>query len=231
MSDFIEIYDGALSRDTCAQLVAAFEASGAAVPGRVGGGVLPELKDSRDIQISGQPEWRDAENALNNAVFSGLLAYLRKYRYALIAPLMLQVTGADGKPRRIAAEDFDAMDDAALANLVRTVLRPGAINLQRYTAGQGGYPYWHCELYPRDAGAETLHRHVLWTLYLNDGFEAGETEFIYQQRKIAPRAGSLLIAPAAFTHTHRGNRPEGGDKYIATSWILFQRAEALFASR
>ena len=231
MSDFIEIYDGALSRDTCAQLVAAFEASGAAVPGRVGGGVLPELKDSRDIQISGQPEWRDAENALNNAVFAGLLAYLRKYRYALIAPLMLQVTGADGKPRRIAAEDFDAMDDAALANLVRTVLRPGAINLQRYTAGQGGYPYWHCELYPRDAGAETLHRHVLWTLYLNDGFEAGETEFIYQQRKIAPRAGSLLIAPAAFTHTHRGNRPEGGDKYIATSWILFQRAEALFASR
>ena len=231
MSDFIEIYDGALSRDTCAQLVAAFEASGAAVPGRVGGGVLPELKDSRDIQISGQPEWRDAENALNSAVFSGLLAYLRKYRYALIAPLMLQVAGADGKPRRIAAEDFDAMDDAALANLVRTVLRPGAINLQRYTAGQGGYPYWHCELFPRDPSAETLHRHVLWTVYLNDGFQAGETEFLYQQRKIAPRAGSLLVAPAAFTHTHRGNRPEGGDKYIATSWILFQRAETLFGGR
>jgi hypothetical protein len=229
--DFIEIYEGALSREACAQLVAAFEASGAAVPGRVGGGVLPELKDSRDIQISGQPEWRDAENALNNAVFAGLLAYLRKYRYALIAPLMLQVAGADGKPRRIAAEDFDTMDDGALANLVRTVLRPGAINLQRYTAGQGGYPYWHCELFPRDPTAETLHRHVLWTLYLNDGFEAGETEFLYQQRKVTPRAGSLLIAPAAFTHTHRGNRPEGGDKYIATSWILFQRAETLFGQR
>ena len=231
MSDFIEIYEGALPREACAQLVAAFEASGAAVPGRVGGGVLPELKDSRDIQISGQPQWRDAENALNNAVFAGLLAYLRKYRYALIAPLMLQVAGADGKPRRIAAEDFDAMDDGALANLVRTVLRPGGINLQRYTAGQGGYPYWHCELYPRDPTAETLHRHVLWTVYLNDGFAAGETEFLYQNRKVTPRAGSLLIAPAAFTHTHRGNRPEGGDKYIATSWILFQRAETLFAAQ
>ncbi len=230
-NDFIEVYDGALSREACAQLVAAFEASGAAVPGRIGGGVMPELKDSRDIQISGQAEWREAENALNNAVFSGLLAYLRKYRYALIAPLMLQVTGADGKPRRIAAEDFDAMDDGALANLVRTVLRPGAINLQRYTAGKGGYPYWHCELSPRDPTAETLHRHVLWTVYLNDGFEAGETEFFHQERKVTPRAGSLLIAPAAFTHTHRGNRPEGGDKYIATSWILFQRAETLFAAR
>lgn len=226
--DFVEVYEGALSRDTCAQLVAAFEASGAAVPGRVGGGVLPELKDSRDIQISGKPEWREAENALNSAVFTGLLAYLRKYRYAMIAPLMLQRQGKDGALRRIEAADFDTMDDAALADLVRTVLRPGAINLQRYTAGQGGYPYWHCELYPRDPGCETLHRHVLWTVYLNDGFGAGETEFLYQQRKITPRAGSLLIAPAAFTHTHRGNRPEGGDKYIATSWILFQRAEKLF---
>jgi hypothetical protein len=226
--DFVEVYEGALSRDTCAQLVAAFEASGAAVPGRVGGGVLPELKDSRDIQISGKPEWREAENALNSAVFTGLLAYLRKYRYAMIAPLMLQRQGKDGALRRIEAADFDTMDDAALADLVRTVLRPGAINLQRYTAGQGGYPYWHCELYPRDPGCETLHRHVLWTVYLNDGFGAGETEFLYQQRKVTPRAGSLLIAPAAFTHTHRGNRPEGGDKYIATSWILFQRAEKLF---
>jgi hypothetical protein len=229
--DFIEVYEDALAPELCARIVAAFEASGAAVPGRVGGGVLPELKDSRDIQVSGKPEWQEVEAALNNAVFSGLLAYLRRYRYALIAPLMLQVPGADGQLRRIAAEDFDAMDDAALANLVRSVLRPGAINLQRYTAGQGGYPYWHCELYPRDASAETLHRHVLWTLYLNDGFAEGETEFLYQGRKIVPRTGSLLIAPAAFTHTHRGNRPQGGDKYIATSWILFQRAEQLFGAR
>ena len=68
----------------------------------------------------------------------------------------------------------------------------------------------------------------MWTLYLNDDFEAGETEFLFQRRKIVPRAGRLLIAPTAFTHTHRGNRPERGDKMIATSWVLFQRAEQLF---
>ena len=228
MNDFVEVYENAQPADACAELVRAFEASGAAVPGRVGGGVLPDLKDSRDIHISGRPEWRDAENALNHAVFAGLLKYLRTYRFALIAPLMLQTKAPDGTLRRIAADDFDAMSDDTLAGLVRAVLRPGAINLQRYTGGQGGYPYWHCELYPKDASAETLHRHVLWTIYLNDGFAAGETEFLYQQRRIVPKAGSLLIAPAAFTHTHRGNRPVGGDKYIATSWILFQRAEQIF---
>jgi hypothetical protein len=144
---------------------------------------------------------------------------------------MLQVPLPDGTSRRLTEDDVGNMDEAALGTLVRTVLRPGAINIQRYTAGTGGYPYWHCELYPRDASCETLHRTVLWTIYLNDSFEEGETEFLYQQRKIKPKVGSLLIAPTAFTHTHRGNKPMGGDKYIATSWLLFQRAEALYGQR
>ena len=142
---------------------------------------------------------------------------------------MLQVPDpATGAMRRLAAEDFDRMDEAALAQVVAAVWRPGAINLQRYTANEGGYPYWHCETYPRDPGCETLHRVLLWTIYLNDGFDEGETEFLYQRRKIRPRTGSLLLAPTAFTHTHRGNRPVGGDKLIATSWLLFQRAENLY---
>ena len=68
------------------------------------------------------------------------------------------------------------------------------------------------------------------TIYLNDDFDEGETGFLYQRRKIVPKTGALLIAPTAFTHTHRGNMPKRGDKYIATSWILFRRAEAMHAS-
>ncbi len=74
-----------------------------------------------------------------------------------------------------------------------------------------------------------MHRVRLWTLYLNDGFEAGETEFLFQVRRIAPVTGSMLIAPAGLTHTYRGNQPRGADKYITTSWVLFRRAEELFA--
>ncbi|HEY0661583.1 MAG TPA: 2OG-Fe(II) oxygenase [Lysobacter sp.] len=229
-ADFIEVYPDVLDRAQCAALVERFAASGDSLPGRVGGGVMPELKDSRDLTLTGRAEWRDVEGQLNNAVFKGLLAYLRRYPHTLIAPLMLEVPGADGSRHRLTPERVAAMDDAALAQVAQTVLRPGGINLQRYTGGRGGYPYWHCELYPRDPSAETLHRHLLWTIYLNDGFEEGETEFLYQQRKIVPRTGSLLIAPAAFTHTHRGNRPLGGDKVIATSWVLFQRAEKLFGA-
>ena len=66
-------------------------------------------------------------------------------------------------------------------------------------------------------------------IYLNEEFEGGETEFYYQQRKISPKKGTMVIAPAGFTHSHRGNKPVSGDKYIATSWIMFNRAEQLYA--
>ena len=225
--DFIEVRTGALDHASCEAIVERLRGSDALRPGRIGSGVFPELKHSRDLGLQGRPEWADVETALNRAVFAGLLTYVRRYPQALVSPLMLQIAGGDA-PRRVTAEELAAMDDTALAPLLQSCLRPGAINLQWYAADAGGYPYWHCELYPRDPGAETLHRHLLWTVYLNDGFGEGETEFLFQQRKVVPRAGDLLIAPTAFTHTHRGNRPRGGDKFIATSWILFQRAEALF---
>ena len=228
VADFIEVYDDALDRASCAAIVERLRGSDALMPGRIGSGVFPELKHSRDLGLQGRPEWADVEAALNRAVLAGVLSYVHRYPQALVSPLMLQIADG-GVSRRLAAEELAAMDDATLAPLLQSCLRPGAINLQWYAAGEGGYPYWHCELYPRDTGGETLHRHLLWTLYLNDGFQAGETEFLFQQRRIAPRTGSLLIAPTAFTHTHRGNRPQGGDKVIATSWILFQRAERLFA--
>lgn len=227
--DFIEVYDDALSPQACRALIERFEDSGQAVPGRVGSGVMPELKDSRDIMISGQADWRDAEAQLNQAAFAALKRYVRTYPYTVIAPLMLQIPDpASGQARRLLADDFADLPEDRVDGVLQAVFRPGNINIQRYTANQGGYPYWHCELYPRDASCESLHRTLLWTLYLNDGFDEGETEFLYQSRKVRPRTGSLLVAPAAFTHTHRGNRPVGGDKYIATSWVLFQRSEALF---
>ena len=230
--DFIAVYDGALDAATCATLIRRFDASNAVQRGATGGGVDVALKDSWDIRITGRDEWRDAEAALNTAMFHCLMRYLREYPYTVLAPLSLRMPGADGKLELLDAERLRALPDDLLTALIRKTLRPGSINLQKYITDQGGYPYWHCELYPKlgDTQGETLHRTLLWTLYLNDDFDAGETEFLHQQRKIVPRTGSMLIAPAAFTHTHRGNRPSGGDKYIATSWVLFQRAEQVYGA-
>jgi hypothetical protein len=230
MTDFIEVYPDVVAGDTCRQIIDRFEASGQASRGRTGSGVDTALKDSYDILISGRPDWRDVEALVRQAAFAGLAEYVRKYPFALIAPLALQYDDpATGQVRRVTAESFASVPAAQVNRMLQVAFRPGAINLQKYVAGQGGYPYWHCEIYPRDPRAEELHRVLLYTLYLNDVAEAGETEFYYQERKVVPRAGTLVIAPGGFTHTHRGNTPVGSDKYIATSWILFQRAEQLYA--
>lgn len=227
-ADFIEVFPGALSEQACAALVSRFEASGQDQPGRIASSVDRKLKDSRDIWLAADPGWNDAAEELNRAMFQGLVAYVRKYPFVLLASLSFECADEhSGERRPMQHSDVDRLDDRVLGNLITSSLRPGPINLQRYTANVGGYPAWHCELSPADPRAEMLHRTLLWTIYLNDGFDEGETEFFYQQRKIAPRTGSLLIAPTAFTHTHRGNRPLGGDKYIATSWVLFKRDEQL----
>jgi hypothetical protein len=226
--DFVEVYENALDAAKCRALVERFEASGAARRGETGGGVEPTLKNSWDIPLHLHPEWADAQQMLNDAVFPAFKRYLRSYAHAALAPMRLQIKDpATGVASTLDAERIAALDEPTLNSIVMMLFRPGTINLQKYIADQGGYPYWHCEQYPQMDQGEALHRVVLWTIYLNDDFSAGETEFLYQGRRIVPRTGSLLIAPTAFTHTHRGNMPNGGDKYIATSWILFQRAEVL----
>lgn len=229
MSDFIETYPGALSAEACAQLVNLFESSGQAQRGRVGSGVDTELKDSYDITITGRSEWEKIEEALQSIAFIGLRDYVRKYPFVMMGALALRIPDpVTGEIRLVNSENVGSLTDDQLCQLISHVFRFGRINLQKYLAGVGGYPHWHSEIYPGDAHGETLHRVLLWTIYLNDVSSAGETEFFYQSRKIAPQAGTLLIAPAGFTHTHRGNRAEGSDKYIATSWFLFQRAESLY---
>lgn len=231
--DFIELIEGALDPISCAELVRRFDVSGKASRGRTGSGVDLNMKDSWDICIDDHPEWRDAVNLLNTAMMRALMRYVRRYPHTVLAPLALRTSDPNsGKPVTLDPPALLALPDDLLQALLVKVFRPGSINLQKYIADQGGYPYWHCEHYPKlgDATGETLHRVLLWSVYLNDGFGAGETEFHHQERRIVPAAGALLIAPAAFTHSHRGNRPVGGDKYIATSWVLFQRAESLFRS-
>jgi hypothetical protein len=131
----------------------------------------------------------------------------------------------------LSLENFDEVATPLADQLIPYMYRYGAVNLQRYRAGEGGYFHWHSEIYPQDERCEPLHRVLLFMFYLNDVEEGGETEFFYQNIKLNPKRGSLVLAPAGFTHTHRGNMPISNDKYIATSWICFQRAEQVFARR
>ena len=89
-------------------------------------------------------------------------------------------------------------------------------NIQRTLPGEG-YHTWHCENDCRSR--EALPRVLASMMYLNDVDDGGETEFLYQSKRFSPKKGRVLLWPAQFTHTHRGNPPLSGEKYIITSWI------------
>ena len=92
-----------------------------------------------------------------------------------------------------------------------------SLKLKKIPAG-GGFHSWHFE----NGSVTYSPRTFVIQLYLNDNFDGGETEFLYQNRREQAEEGDVLIFPAGFTHTHRGNPPIGGTKYLITSWGLTQ---------
>lgn len=87
-------------------------------------------------------------------------------------------------------------------------------------SGQG-YHVWHPEI----VSADDSHRILSFILYLNDVDEGAETEFLYYKKRVAPKQGRLLLFPAHFTHTHRGNTNlSEHNKYILTGWFVFSHA-------
>lgn len=92
-----------------------------------------------------------------------------------------------------------------------------SIKMQKTNPGSG-YHIWHCEQDEGDMG----NRILAYSLYLNtlEQDSAGETEFLYQKLRIPPKQNSMVIWPAAYTHTHRGNVVHGNKpKYIITGWF------------
>lgn len=97
-------------------------------------------------------------------------------------------------------------------------LRCTSVKMQKTNPG-AGYHVWHAEQGP-DADAS---RCLVYSAYLNDIDEAGETEFLYQKLRVSPKENTMVIWPAAFTHTHRGNVVHGNkSKYIITGWFYIE---------
>ena len=89
--------------------------------------------------------------------------------------------------------------------------------VQRYR--KGDYYHWHI-----DGGSHQFSQRQLVLLwYLNDVPESsgGATEFLYQDIKVQPEKGKLVMFPPFWTHEHRAAEILEGVKYIATTWVVF----------
>jgi hypothetical protein len=87
--------------------------------------------------------------------------------------------------------------------------------IQKYNKNEGRFTYhndfkvdWNKEKY----------RVITYIWYLNNVEIGGETE-VWDNFKIKPEIGKLLLFPACWTFPHRGIMPISDNKYIITGWL------------
>ena len=181
-NQFIGIYENALSKENCKNIIQLFEED-----------LKNEVDKNEDAQFS--------------------KGKMSRYDYQTWYPsseksnkIVLKVNEILDKCIELYAEEFWIVKQLKATSL--------DIKLQK-TPPRGGYHVWHCE----QDGKKNEGRVLAWTIYLNDiPSGEGETEFLWQGLRVQPKAGTVSIFPASFTHTHRGNPVYSRDKYIATGW-------------
>jgi len=72
-----------------------------------------------------------------------------------------------------------------------------------------------------DAVNQYAKRYLVLLWYLNDVERGGETRFPQLDIAIAPKAGRLLVFPPYWMYQHEGMPPLSGDKFIMSTYLLF----------
>jgi hypothetical protein len=220
--DFVLVHDLAVPTTLCAEAISSFEGSARRRPGVTGHGLDERKKRSTDINLTDCPEFNHLQRQIAECVVPFIEKYFLTYHFALVGALAPTVSTTQGLVVELNEANWVTVGRPLVPMLVRALYRLGPLNMQRYDKGMGGYPHWHSEIYPQKGSHEALHRALFVMVYLNDVLDGGETDFYYQNLSVAPKTGRLVIAPAGFTHTHRGRTPVSDAKYIVTSWILFR---------
>jgi hypothetical protein len=190
---FIKVYDNALSKEYCQKVIQAFDLSNE---------MKITTKRNDDTRIDSQKEFSTpfltGETRLDSIDFN-MESICQEFFSTVVEKTQEYL------------EDIHIQED-----IPGWYMRNMVVQKNDHT-DCGGYHRFHCEnLAP---GME--NRFLVYMLYLNDVPEGeGETEFLHQGLRIQPKAGSLLIWPAGFTHLHRGNPVNTTTKYIATGWVF-----------
>jgi len=190
---FIRIYETAYSNDYCDKVISTWDTLG--------------LRDNE----TQNHDWSDNNHRRDKAVF--IDEVLSEDHYSL------QKSICDTFFNVVKDKTNKYLKDLGIWKEVELV--PDGMKVQKYDHKRsGGYYVFHSEQHNRSQ--RELRRHLTYTLYLNDIPEGeGETEFLFQGIRYQPKKGDLVIFPAFFTHTHRGNPVYTTDKYIATGWMLW----------
>mgnify|MGYP003660306651 FL=1 len=210
ISDFISVFPNAASGAYCERVIARFEywQEGKSAWGDTGRKKIWTRQEAEN-GVSSITKENDTY-FLGDIINDGVALPLEEEVLPIDLALLTEFSAITAKCYKPYAEKYGILHNISPHNIAHTV------RIQKYKPGQG-YHIWHCDSYDESSSRRIL----VITLYLNTVEEGGETEFLYQSKRIAPVQGTLSISPAAWTHAHRGNPPLKGNKYIITTWLEF----------
>jgi len=203
---YIYINENSLSTDLCDEIITKFEEQQENKgPGKTFGGIQPKIKDTTDYQIEeNNPKWSRIRDALIVELVNNIQIYVSKLDRPMYHSQAEDIRDVNHIPKKYNFKELNAND-----------LFFETIMVQKYKSNTGRY------VYHNDFSSESKknrYRVLTYIYYLNDVEEGGETQF-WDNYKIKPQKGKLVLFPASWTYPHSGLMPISHDKYIITGWI------------
>lgn len=197
LSDFVIIKERVFSDEFCDELISLFEKyPHYCFEGHSGGGLNTDIKKTTDLNLFDKP---DLMEEYGYKVFEGFNRVVEE----LLEDLPFK-------------NKFEPLEQVFTQETEYTTCQ-----LQKYEKEIGHYNSYHFET---DSYA-TTPRLFVFILYLNDVYEGGETELLYEKMLIKPKKGSVVCHPAGFPFVHKGHIPISDDKYILTTWLEYSNID------
>ena len=192
MDSFIKTIPQSLSQTLCNTIIDIYHEDPFKHHGVCGdGGVHKDVKKTIDSQIDTSERWMRIRKTLGKELNYQLKEYFKEIE-----------------------QRNETVWEPAIKNI--STLHCDTFQIQRYQKGEGRFTY-HSDNDSRMVNNQIRTRIVTYLWYLNDVKEGGET-VVFDNIKIKPEAGKLLIFPASWMYPHKGNMPISNDKYIVTGW-------------
>ena len=192
MNKYIYLNKNSLSKEFCLDIINLFENEDGKYHGVTHSGLNKNIKDTTDFSINMSNEkWEKYNKFLQEELNRNITKYLKNLR--------------DEFKNKVQHSDQNYFDQNQISF--------NMLLMQKYKKGTGKY------IFHDDFSIDYQYKKYraftfLW--YLNNVELGGETEF--EEFKIKPEAGKLLIFPASWTFPHSGKIPISDDKYIITGW-------------
>ena len=198
MESFIFIKPNSICDDLCDEIISKFEDEPNKYQGLTLGGVQLDVKNTTDFIIPSNCEkWYKINKCLLKVLTQNIGEYLDNVSNCENYKNTSQLSKTDYLPidkKNIIFYNF---------------------MVQRYTKNKGRYVYHDDSTINVE---QNEYRTMTYLWYLNDVEEGGETVF-WNDHKIKPEKGKLILFPACWTFPHCGRMPISSNKYIITGWI------------